>query len=207
MTRLRLLPRQFAVFIRIAIKLSRSSGKGLERRGANGSPGVRDFTVGAATEKTIAGRPAEAMRLRRNRVDRLYRSYASALIAWLRRRYGEGPPEPEDVAQAAFLRFSGLDSIEHIEDERAFLFTIAANLAVSGIRRRCRSEAFIAAELAATGGEIKKITPERVYASKDRFRHLSVAFAGPTLVARTCSMFSCLRRLWARRRNRCRTGH
>lgn len=50
-TRLRLLPRQFAVCIRIAIKLSRSSGKGLERRGANGSPGVRDFTVGAATEK------------------------------------------------------------------------------------------------------------------------------------------------------------
>jgi hypothetical protein len=69
-TRLRLLPRQFAVFIRIAIKLSRSSGKGLERRGANGSPGVRDFTVGAATEKTIAGRPAETVRLRRNRVDR-----------------------------------------------------------------------------------------------------------------------------------------
>ncbi|HOY76408.1 MAG TPA: RNA polymerase sigma factor [Hyphomonadaceae bacterium] len=163
--------------MQIAIKLSRSSGKGLDRRGANGSPGVRDFTVGVASEETIAGPPAEAALLRRNRVDRLYRAYASALIAWLRRRYGGGPPEPEDVAQAAFLRFAGLASADHIEDERAFLFTIAANLAVSGIRKRCSGEAFIAAELATMGGETEKITPERVYASKARFKRLSVAFA------------------------------
>ncbi len=130
------------------------------------------------TREEIIVRPtAEAARLRHSLVDRLYRNYASALVAWLRRRYGEGPPEPEDVAQAAFVRFAGLDSVDHIEDERAFLFTIAANLAVSGIRNRSRGDAFIAAELATTGGEIEKITPERVYASKDRFRRLSAAFA------------------------------
>lgn len=37
-------------------------------------------------------------------IDALYRAHAGDLVAWLRKMFGDGPPEPEDMAQQAFLK-------------------------------------------------------------------------------------------------------
>lgn len=109
-------------------------------------------------------------------VERLYRSHATHLITWLRRKFGDGPPEPEDIAQSTFAKFSGLQSIDHIENFRAFLFTMASNIAVSGIRSNTRTRKLIDAELVESGVEIENITPSRVYESKEAFLRVAKTF-------------------------------
>lgn len=115
--------------------------------------------------------------LRARAVDRLYRDYAASLTAWLRRRFGEGPPEPEDVAHTVFAKLAGQTSLDHIDNERAFIFTMATNIAVSGLRAHSRASAYLDGELAQTDAGIENLTPERVYMAKERFQRLSVAFA------------------------------
>ncbi len=100
-------------------------------------------------------------------LDRLYRDHATTLVAWLRRRFGDGPPEPEDIAQAAFTKFSSLVSVEDIQNHRAFLFTIASSMAVSAIRSNVRARAFLDAEMAESANGTENITPLRVYEAKE----------------------------------------
>jgi RNA polymerase sigma-70 factor (ECF subfamily) len=109
-------------------------------------------------------------------VERLYRSHSAQLIVWLRRKFGEGPPEPEDVAQSAFAKLSGMPSVEHIGNFRAFLFTMASNIAVSSIRTNIRARAFFDQEIQYLEEPVEKITPARVYEAKDALMRTSTAF-------------------------------
>ena len=109
-------------------------------------------------------------------VERLYRSHGANLVSWLRRKFGDGPPEPEDIAQSAFAKFSDLQSVDHIDNFRAFLFTMASNIAVSAIRSNIRARKFLDEELSDLGVEIEKITPSRVYEAKETLRRLSDVF-------------------------------
>ena len=113
-------------------------------------------------------------------VERLYRTHAASLVSWLRRRFGEGPPEPEDIAQSTFAKLSDLHSVDHIDNFRAFLFAMASNIAVSAIRSNIRARKFLDDELSNVGGQIEKITPLRVYEAKQALQRLSIAFEGLT---------------------------
>ncbi len=64
-----------------------------------------------------------------------YRDHWNDLVAWLYARYGAGPPEPEDVAQAAFSKIMAHESPEEIREPRAFLWRIAQNIVISEKRR------------------------------------------------------------------------
>ncbi len=118
---------------------------------------------------TLSGGPRTE---RAHVLEKLYRSHAADLIGWLRRRFGDGPPDPQDIAQAAFTRLMGLKSIQDIADKRAFLFTVAANVALSGLKWRQRKQAFIERQLADHGLDIENITPERVHLSREKFVRL-----------------------------------
>jgi RNA polymerase sigma-70 factor (ECF subfamily) len=65
----------------------------------------------------------------------LYRDHASALRRYLLRRFGPGPPEPEDLIQAAFFKLSQQEDLPGLRDPRGFLYAIACNLAIDGHRR------------------------------------------------------------------------
>lgn len=66
----------------------------------------------------------------RNRlVEQLYRTYRDGLVRYLAGRFGSGPPDPEDIAQAAFVKLiSG--PLTELGDPRAYIFTVACNLAI-----------------------------------------------------------------------------
>lgn len=135
--------------------------------------------MGTADEDSPRGsRRDDGGNVRRIRlVDRLYRDHASNLTGWLRRRYGDGPLEPEDVTQAAFSQIAGLESLDHIQNLRAFVYTIAANLAVSNIRTGARTRRLVESELSFSGVDAENLTPERVYEAKERLAHVSQAFS------------------------------
>jgi RNA polymerase sigma-70 factor (ECF subfamily) len=76
----------------------------------------------------------------RARLERLYRRYAPWLTARLRRRYGA---DAEDIVQDAWLRLAPIDAGTEIRFPKAFLLTLASNIAMSRERRDRRRRAIL----------------------------------------------------------------
>ena len=48
------------------------------------------------------------------KIDRLYRDHWVALVGSLRRTFGDGPPDPDDIAQQAFQKLIERDRLSDI---------------------------------------------------------------------------------------------
>lgn len=66
----------------------------------------------------------------------LYAEFMGPLIDYLRRKFGAGPPEPEDLAQIAFAQLVNRGTWRDIQDPKAFLRRAASNAAISEHRAR-----------------------------------------------------------------------
>lgn len=110
-------------------------------------------------------------------IENLYQNYSGELIGWLRRRFGEGPPEPHDIAQTAFEKISALEDYERIENPKAFLFATAINTAMSSVQHIVRARRFFNAELQNVGHQVEQITPECVLKDKRRLETINEAIA------------------------------
>ena len=100
-------------------------------------------------------------------LDALYRRYFEKLVAYLRSTYGEGPPQPEDAAQQAFVKLAERGTLEDIERLPAFLWRTARNL-VSTERRARSTETRRAADVATFFFEENgsQTDPERVLTAR-----------------------------------------
>lgn len=70
-----------------------------------------------------------------DRLEQAYIEHRHELIAFLKRQFGNGPPDPEDMSQLAFEKLLRRDSLDGIESIRAFLWSTARNLTISSLRR------------------------------------------------------------------------
>lgn len=61
-------------------------------------------------------------------VSDLYATYARPLAASIRKAFGQGPPDPEDVAQQAFEKLIEHDDRASIRNPEGYLWRIARNL-------------------------------------------------------------------------------
>jgi RNA polymerase sigma-70 factor (ECF subfamily) len=93
----------------------------------------------------------------------IYHKHSAALCRFLRRKYGPGPPEPEDVMHEAFSRLAALpdEAVANIEHPKAFLYRTAENLLNTERRKRAVRSAH-AAELNFLEQARSECTPERV---------------------------------------------
>lgn len=104
------------------------------------------------------------------RLDALYRDYFASLVANIRKSFGAGPPEPEDVVQSAFAKYASLKNPEEIRDPRSFIFIAARNLVLDHKRSSKVADAYIAEQIAFDRDLVlEEITPERVVVAKERF--------------------------------------
>ncbi len=102
-------------------------------------------------------------------LERLYRRHASELCGRLRNMFGSGPPDPEDIAQAAFAKIGEIKDIEAIRHPRAFLFKTAINLGLNAKSRANTAQSFIDDALAEADGTIlEQRTPETVFSMRQR---------------------------------------
>lgn len=76
-------------------------------------------------------------------LDDLYRRYWDELCRYLKARFGGGPPEPEDIAQAAFTKFATIDQPDKVQNPRAFLYRMVNNLMCDEYRRSATRERFV----------------------------------------------------------------
>ena len=109
-------------------------------------------------------------------VDSLYRSHWDELVRFVRRTFGAGPPEPEDIAQTAFTHFAALARPQLVANPRAFLFQTARNIMVDEYRRAAvRRRAVEGVEPAAQNESVDEIDPERVLDGKQRLQSVEAA--------------------------------
>lgn len=109
-------------------------------------------------------------------LDDIYRAYFRPLSAAIAKAFGQGPPEPEEVVQTAFLKFIGLKDRGKVLSARAFLYTAARNIIIDDRRRARRADAYVAAQLAYDSQfALEEITPERVLGEKERFDVMAAA--------------------------------
>ncbi|MEL6363703.1 MAG: sigma-70 family RNA polymerase sigma factor [Pseudomonadota bacterium] len=115
------------------------------------------------------------------------------LTARLRRVYGDGPPEPEDLAQAAVEKLAGRATGD-IENVDAYLFRTAVNMGLNQIERARVARRY--AEFVLTGAHapvVEETTPEDVYSGRERLERLKRALNTLTPKQRTIVARSRLR--------------
>jgi RNA polymerase sigma factor (sigma-70 family) len=102
--------------------------------------------------------------------ETLYRDYWAELCRKLQRNFGSGPPDPEDVVQAAFAKFAALKNPSDVLNPRAFLFATARNIVFDHKRQQKRHFDYARGVLAENSTlNLDESTPERVYIHSERF--------------------------------------
>ncbi|MEM9168011.1 MAG: sigma-70 family RNA polymerase sigma factor [Pseudomonadota bacterium] len=102
-------------------------------------------------------------------LERLYRRYFLKLKTGLLKTYGSGPPDPEDVAQAAFARLSDRKDLTDIKDPESYLWVAARNIVLTEKRREAVQRGNAAeVERRFFGETCDVIEPERVFMAKDQ---------------------------------------
>ncbi len=79
----------------------------------------------------------------RDVVERAYRQYWTDLCQYVRRNFGVGPPEPEDIAQETFARFAALENVQTIDNPWGFLRLTAHNLVIDAHRKLGRGNVIL----------------------------------------------------------------
>ncbi len=113
-------------------------------------------------------------------VDALSRAHRRSLERFLASKL-DNPEDAADVAQEAFLRIQRLRSPQQLDNPRAFLFQVAANLAVDELRRRTLRQRFLKSELRRSPGEAPAppdsggLAPEEILDARERLRQVYAA--------------------------------
>ena len=104
-----------------------------------------------------------------NRLNLLFRRLFAKLAGDLRRTYGTGPPDPEDVAQRAFQKLSEREKQDEIRDPEGFLWICARNIIMTEKRsERVRAANRDEVERRFFGSAIDTFDPERVFIANEQ---------------------------------------
>jgi len=113
---------------------------------------------------------------RNDLVAHAYTDYHAELINYLRRKYGEGPPAPQDVAHQAFLSLSQSGKLGEIRNIRAFLYRTAINIVIDHQRSESRRDGLLRRHLGPSPSEnCDFLDPERVLRGKEELKRIEKA--------------------------------
>jgi RNA polymerase sigma-70 factor (ECF subfamily) len=99
-------------------------------------------------------------------VDVLYVRHWTELCHYIRRQFGCGPPDPEDVVQETFVKFAALENRHTIDNPRAYLYRTAHNVLIDERRRLELGKKITVDVESLSAGDDR--TPERVLVAKER---------------------------------------
>ncbi|MEM8982576.1 MAG: sigma-70 family RNA polymerase sigma factor [Pseudomonadota bacterium] len=100
-------------------------------------------------------------------LEKWYSDHFTALVNFLRARFGIGPPDPEDIAQKTFTQILGKVDFQSVTNPRAYLWRVAHNLMVSEHRAIGAADRGVGNLTAITNvDEGYLLVPERVLEAK-----------------------------------------
>ncbi|MEM0986323.1 MAG: sigma-70 family RNA polymerase sigma factor [Pseudomonadota bacterium] len=109
-----------------------------------------------------------------NDITALYRDHSAELIASLRKAFGAGPPDPEDVAQQAFQKLIEREDRSDIRDLKAFLWRTARNTFLKAVSKNgVRSRHDFEVEHLFFPARGDDSTPERVLEVKEELKAIN----------------------------------
>ncbi|MEM6683888.1 MAG: sigma-70 family RNA polymerase sigma factor [Pseudomonadota bacterium] len=107
-------------------------------------------------------------------ISALYEDYAEQLTATLRKMYGDGPPDPADVAQQAFERLLERGDFASITNLKAFVWRTARNIVLAAKRSaRVRSAYDYEVERIYFPLKSDDSTPESIIAARQQLRRIN----------------------------------
>ena len=112
----------------------------------------------------------------RQQLVELYTESATPLTAMLRRAFGDGPPDPDDIAQLAFQKLLERQDLSDIRNLKAFLWRTARNLVFKAKRSqevRVRNDSEYEQRCFRSGGD--DLDPERVISAKEQIKIINEA--------------------------------
>ncbi|MEM9170136.1 MAG: sigma-70 family RNA polymerase sigma factor [Pseudomonadota bacterium] len=132
-------------------------------KAGNASVSATTGTAGAGDAGAGSDRIASAA------LRSLYADHAEALTAYLRKAFGDGPPDPSDVVQEAFQKLVERRDLSGIANPRAFLWRIARNAVLTHKRNKdARSRYDFEIEHLFFADDGANSTPERVLEVKQQ---------------------------------------
>jgi len=153
---------------------------------------VRIRALGSSAEASIATSAAAALDelavTARELVGRAYRENRQAIYCYLV-ALGTNPAEAQDLAQEAFLKlYVAIRKGQRIENLRAWLFTVASNLALNQHRARQYRPAATEQEIAAwlESQTDPRSDPEQALLDTERAIHLNDAIRGLSRQQQAC---------------------
>jgi len=109
-------------------------------------------------------------------LNHVFRQHYGELVGRLRKIHGAGPPEPEDIAQAAFSKLAGVKDFKRIHSPRAFLFRTAINLGLNSRDKIRRGRNFLSNQVDGNfASDVEEISPETVLMGKQELERVSMA--------------------------------
>ena len=88
----------------------------------------------------------------KRRIERLIKQHGPTLVNFLSKRL-KSREDAEDIAQNTFMRLYTMDDPERVDNPRAFLFQVAANMSVDQLRRQARMNTYLDKEHAKADSE------------------------------------------------------
>ena len=107
-------------------------------------------------------------------IERLYLDYADQLSASLRKVYGNGPPDPEDVSHQAFQKLMERGDLGAIANLKAFVWRTARNIVLAAKRSEdVRSRYDFEVEQLYFPLKDDESTPERIIVVREQLKAIS----------------------------------
>jgi RNA polymerase sigma-70 factor (ECF subfamily) len=104
----------------------------------------------------------------------LFREHHGSIRRYVARTFGSGPPDPDDVVQAAFEKYASLGEPNGIENPKAFLIRTARNYVLDQRRRQSVRSSY-AQSVQSEDSSNDDFDGERVLTAKQRWRVLEDA--------------------------------
>ena len=101
-------------------------------------------------------------------LEALYRRHFHEVCRYVSRRFGAGPPTPEDVAQQAFLKLAANGGADSVRSPRAFLFQSARNVVIDEHRKAATRRGLIVEPADDFHETCDDLHPERVLSARER---------------------------------------
>ncbi|MFC7292846.1 RNA polymerase sigma factor [Hirschia litorea] len=111
-------------------------------------------------------------------IDRLYREHWGKLCNRLRRVFGDGPPDPEDLAQQAFEKLIEKNNSEDIKMPGAYLFRLGMNVGLDVKRKNMRARKYLEQEIVLIDEKnLQNLTPLNVLEESEKLSKIKEAIS------------------------------
>lgn len=106
----------------------------------------------------------------------IYKFHAAGISNGLRKQFGDGPPDPDEMVQQAFEKLAEKDNLSNIKNIKAFLWRTAFNLTLNQKRNQnIRSSYDYELEHIYSNQTGDKLAPERVIEIREQLSIINQA--------------------------------